>query len=230
MRRSALVAALILVLILSATISCSSTPSPAPAPAVTKPAPAPAVATPKPAPAPAPAAKPSVTPAPAPKPTTPAPVAKPSVTPAPAPKPTTPAPKPATTPTPAPKPTTPTPAPAPAAAVDKTIPAVVSTTPTGGSTGFDLTGKIVVVFNEAMAPATINADTFVLTVGTAIVPGKIAYADKTATFTPTNKLNASAVHGVKINGAKDLAGNALANPYTWFFVTGRSIITYPPYR
>lgn len=109
-----------------------------------------------------------------------------------------------------------------AAAPDKTAPVVVATVPDRGATNFNLTGKIAVVFSEAMNPATINATTLTLSIEGVGIPGKVAYdaKTKTATFSPDKKLQGPARHQVTITtGAKDEAGNAMKIPYVGYFVT-----------
>ena len=65
-----------------------------------------------------------------------------------------------------------------------TSPTVSFTHPANGDTGVALNKKIAVTFSEAMKPSTITKRTFTLKKGTQRVPGKVTYADVTATFKP----------------------------------------------
>ena len=115
------------------------------------------------------------------------------------------------------------------------VPTVISTTPTVKTTaermgrrrgkytaGTTFEQQITATFNEAMLPSTITAATFTLTgPGTTPVLGTVTYAGLTATFDPTNPLAANTVFTATITtGAKDLAGNALANNYVWSVTPG----------
>ena len=105
-------------------------------------------------------------------------------------------------------------------APDITLPIVSSTDPLNNSTG-TIRGKVVTLtFSEAMNPLTISSSTFTVKQGVTSVPGLVAYAGITATFTPENTLAAGTVYTATITtGAKDLAGNALAANLVWSFTT-----------
>jgi hypothetical protein len=110
-----------------------------------------------------------------------------------------------------------------------TAPTVVSTDPVNVATLVPLNQKITATFSKAMDPATISAAgtfTVVVTAGAIPVPGTVTYdtASKTAIFTPTSNLAASAQFTATIsNAARDLSGNVLiagAVPNPWSFTTG----------
>ncbi len=116
------------------------------------------------------------------------------------------------------------------AAPDITPPTVSSTDPANHSTGVALNKKIAATFSEAMDPLTITTANVTITApGGVLIPGAVAYAGTTMTFTPTNPLAANTAFTATITtGAKDLAGNMLANNYVWSFTTGATADTTAP--
>jgi len=113
---------------------------------------------------------------------------------------------------------------------DTTAPTVTSTLNANAATGVAVNTKITPTFSEAMDPLTITADTFTVTgPGGTPVAGAIVYAGVTAVFTPATNLAGNTTYtGTITTGAKDLAGNALANPYVWSFTTATVPDTTPP--
>ena len=107
--------------------------------------------------------------------------------------------------------------------VDITPPTVVQTTPPPGSTQVSPAADINVVFSEPMDPATINGTTLTLRITDgAAIAGAVTYNAETrrATLTPTNALpNFASLTATISTGAKDLAGNALAQAVSWTFTT-----------
>ncbi len=102
-----------------------------------------------------------------------------------------------------------------------TLPTVISTMPANGASLVTLTSNVVATFSTFMNPATINAQTFTVTQGGALVAGSIIYSGTTATFRPLNNLLVGVPYQAIIsNGATDLSGNALASGYQWSFTTG----------
>ena len=103
---------------------------------------------------------------------------------------------------------------------DVVLPRIISTDPINLATNVPLNKTVTVLFSELMNPLTINATTFTLKQGAAIVPGNITYNGMTATYDPTANLLSGTTYTVKVTiGAKDLAGNALIADYTWTFTT-----------
>jgi hypothetical protein len=107
--------------------------------------------------------------------------------------------------------------------VDITAPTVVQTTPPPGSTQVSPAADINVVFSEPMDPSTINATTLTLRITNgAAITGAVTYNAETrrATLTPAAALpNFSSLTATISTGAKDLAGNALAQAVSWTFTT-----------
>ncbi len=103
---------------------------------------------------------------------------------------------------------------------DNTAPQVSATINANGATGVAINTAVGATFSEAMDPATINASTFSFKQGTSAVPGSISYAGLNAVFTPAAVLSPNTTYTATItSGAKDLAGNALANNYVWNWTT-----------
>jgi len=115
----------------------------------------------------------------------------------------------------------------PPATVVVTPPTVTSTDPANASTGVALNKHIAATFSTAMDASTITASTFTLKQGTTSVSGALSYSGTTATFTPASNLVANTTYTATITtGAKDAAGNALANNYAWSFTTA-AVVTPP---
>jgi hypothetical protein len=96
-----------------------------------------------------------------------------------------------------------------------------STDPLQNVTGVPRNQAIAFTFSEAMNPLTINSTTFTLARGTTSVPGTVTYSGTTATFTPTDVLDASTLYTATMStGAKTLTGNSLASNSVWSFTTG----------
>ncbi len=99
---------------------------------------------------------------------------------------------------------------------DTTPPAVTSTSPANGATGVAVNATISATFSEVMDASTITTATFTVSG----VAGTVAYSETTATFTPSGNLANNTTYTATITtGAKDAAGNPLANNYTWSFTT-----------
>lgn len=113
---------------------------------------------------------------------------------------------------------------------DITPPTVSSTSPANGALGVPLNTKLTATFSEAMNPLTITSATFTVTgPGTSPVSGSVSYVGNTATFSPSSPLASNTTFTAMITtGAKDLAGNALANNYIWAFITGVAPDTTAP--
>ncbi len=105
---------------------------------------------------------------------------------------------------------------------DTGAPTVTSTSPADGAINVPTNTGIHATFSEPMDPTTITAVTFTASNGTASVSGSVTYGPgTTATLLPSSALAVSTLYSVRISvGAKDLAGNPLANPYLWNFTTG----------
>jgi len=107
--------------------------------------------------------------------------------------------------------------------VDTEAPYVLSTNPVLTSTAVDINRAITVTFNEAIDPATITSNSFLVDTSTGgIVTGTVAYdsVSKTATFRSDVNLATSTTYVATVtNDVEDLAGNPLTKDYTWQFTT-----------
>ena len=115
--------------------------------------------------------------------------------------------------------------------LDTALPLIVSTYPNNNEINVTQNKLIAVDFSEPMNTSTINNSTFTLKKGTTAVEGTIAYSGTTATFTPTDAMAPGTVYTALLtNGAKDLAGNALATNKEWSFTTeeGPAVISVSP--
>ena len=108
--------------------------------------------------------------------------------------------------------------------------------PADGATGVAIGANVTVTFSEALAPATVDENTFVLLDDlNQPVAAVVSYnsGTNTATLNPSAALAESAVYTAQVlggaGGVTDLAGNPLASTYTWSFTTAApSGDTTPP--
>ncbi len=109
------------------------------------------------------------------------------------------------------------------------LPEVTLTDPAKAATDVALNKAIAVTFSETMNPLTINLSTFTLKQGNTVVSGTFSNAGKKYTFTPSANLEADKVYtGTITTGAKDLAGNALKEDYTFTFTTVPAVAVIIP--
>jgi hypothetical protein len=103
---------------------------------------------------------------------------------------------------------------------DVIAPTVTLTDPLNSATGIAINQLFTVTFSEAMDPSTITGLTYTLKKGAVAVPGTVSYSGLKATFTATANLDYNTVYTGSVTvGAKDVAGNALANVFTYSFTT-----------
>ena len=115
---------------------------------------------------------------------------------------------------------------------DTTPPTVSSVSPQNSDTDVDIDAVVTVTFSEAMDASTITAASFTLA-GSA-VSGTVTYdpATCTATFTPDGNLEYDHEYTARLSTAiTDLAGNPLAEPYSWSFNTqpATQLLSIPVY-
>ncbi len=106
-------------------------------------------------------------------------------------------------------------------AKDTTTPYVTLALPYNGSVDVPVQRRVRVAFNEAIDPATINSQTFILKQGDKSIPGRVvAPTDTTASFTQDGDLAPDTLYtGWVTTGVRDLAGNTMAKDYVWSFKT-----------
>lgn len=113
--------------------------------------------------------------------------------------------------------------------LDTTPPTVTFTNPGKGDTAVHINQKINVAFSEEMDETTFTGLTFTLKQGKSPVSGKLSSTNSTLTFTPAGELEKGKEYtGEVAAGAKDLAGNPMANNYLWNFTTGSVADTTAP--
>ena len=110
---------------------------------------------------------------------------------------------------------------------DITAPTVLSVSPVNGATGVSTATNVIANFSEAVNSSTVTSSTFQLRdAGSNLISASISTSSGQITLTPNAALTASTTYTVTIVGGafgvKDLAGNALANNYSWTFTTAAS--------
>lgn len=103
------------------------------------------------------------------------------------------------------------------------VPTITATDPVDNATDVALNQTVTADFSTLMDASTINATTFILKQGAAVILGTVSYSGTTASFNPTNSLVIGKVYTATITtGAKNVAGTPLANDYVWSFTTIQS--------
>jgi len=110
-----------------------------------------------------------------------------------------------------------------------TSPIIISTDPVNAATNVPVNQKIAATFSMAMDASTITTSTFTLLQGTTPITGSVSYSGTTAIFSPSGNLASNTAYTALIStGAKNLAGTAMANFYTWSFTTGTAAVVTSP--
>ncbi|MEO6230433.1 MAG: Ig-like domain-containing protein [Ferruginibacter sp.] len=112
---------------------------------------------------------------------------------------------------------------------DVTAPFVTATDPLNAAINVALDKNISATFSETMDPLTITTNFTITntTLGGTSLTGTVSYSGLIAVFKPSVDLSPNTTYAATIStGAKDLAGNAMANNYVWNFTTGQT--TPPP--
>jgi Ca2+-binding RTX toxin-like protein len=111
--------------------------------------------------------------------------------------------------------------------MDTTLPKVNGTNPVNNATGIATTTVVDAFFSEQMDRSTVSTSTFTLTKqgSSTPVPARVEYlSNPKGLLTPSSDLEANTTYTATVKGGpggvKDLAGNALAQDYTWTFTTG----------
>lgn len=108
-------------------------------------------------------------------------------------------------------------------------PTVTSSDPANSAIGVTLGNTVVITFSEAMNQETINSLTITLTQEGTAVAGLVTSNDATATFTPSDDLEANLLYtGTVTIGVKNLAGTSMAENYIFSFTTGDAPDITPP--
>jgi hypothetical protein len=112
-------------------------------------------------------------------------------------------------------------------APDLTAPTVTSTDPVSNEINVAFNKNISATFSELMdSLGTTTSFTIVnTTAGGTAITGSVSYSGTTVVFDPSVNLDSNTTYTATITtGAKDIAGNAIANNYTWSFTTMPPII------
>lgn len=104
---------------------------------------------------------------------------------------------------------------------DTTPPEVISVVPDVGANDVALSTPITARFDEALAPGTVNAATFIVSDGESSVgPGAYAVNGENVRFDPDSILEPGTTYTVSLTpGITDLAGNPLDEAFEWEFTT-----------
>jgi hypothetical protein len=104
-------------------------------------------------------------------------------------------------------------------AADTTPPSVSSIDPSNQSS-VATNSTVTVTFSEAVNPATVNANTFIVSAGANNILGTISVNGTSAEFTPAAPLFGDTTYTVTLTTAiKDLTGNSLSSQYSSSFST-----------
>jgi hypothetical protein len=110
-------------------------------------------------------------------------------------------------------------------AASPTGPGILSVQPSPGASGIDPGTHPTATFSRSMNPDTLTELTFTIAerdTGTPVPEVNVTYEPliRVATLSPSNNLAPDTAYRVTITtGARDQAGNALAEAYTWDFIT-----------
>ena len=107
---------------------------------------------------------------------------------------------------------------------DTIVPTITSVAPADGATDAAISANVVAAFSEAMDATTINPSTFTLAKQgtTTSIPATVSYdsVNDKAVLNPDVELEVGATYTAMVSrGAKDQAGNALAEDKVWSFAT-----------
>ncbi|HPV40462.1 MAG TPA: Ig-like domain-containing protein [Spirochaetota bacterium] len=108
-------------------------------------------------------------------------------------------------------------------------PHITSTIPANNASNVPINSALVVIFNRAMDPATINQTTFYVSDSTGPIPGTVIYTGTSATFTPSAFFSPNTTYTATVTAAAaDLDGKTLPANHTWRFSTGAAPDTTSP--
>jgi len=107
-------------------------------------------------------------------------------------------------------------------ASDTTPPTVTSTSPANNATGVPNTTTVSATFSEPVQEATIGFTLRDPSGGTVQATQSYDAPSQTATLTPSSPLANSTQYTATVSGARDIAGNTMAQPFSWVFTTSAS--------
>ena len=111
---------------------------------------------------------------------------------------------------------------------DTSAPTILSSdpgSPAAAGVGVSPSAQITVTFSEPMAALSITSGTtFTVSLAGVAIAGSVAAVDDFASFTPSAPLLLDTTYTATVTtAATDVAGNALAAPYTWTFKTDATL-------
>ena len=117
---------------------------------------------------------------------------------------------------------------------DETPPTVISTNPADNASGVSANTSITAVFSESLNASFVNGTNVFLRNGANAVSATVSYTagSQNVVLTPSVPLAGETLYTVTLkggtNGLRDIAGNVLANDYTWSFTTATAPVATPP--
>ena len=108
-------------------------------------------------------------------------------------------------------------------------PTVTSTSPVNNATSIATNSNVTATFSVPMNPSSITSAEFTVKQGTTLIAGVVTYTGTTATFNPTNELEANKIYsGTITTGVTNMAGSALLVNHAFSFTTGAAPDTAAP--
>jgi hypothetical protein len=106
--------------------------------------------------------------------------------------------------------------------------AVTPTSPANNAIEVAVNGRIGVLFDEELDPASVNSESLILTVDGENVDGVVSYANNLISFKPSSNLADNTLYQVTLTtGITDLANNGLGESYVWSFTSGTIVAKGP---
>jgi hypothetical protein len=103
-----------------------------------------------------------------------------------------------------------------------------ATTPANNEIDVSVNGSVNVLFDEELDPASVNSESFTLTVDGENVDGVVSYANNLISFMPSSNLADNTLYQATLTtGITDLANNALEESYVWSFTSGTIVAKGP---
>ena len=110
---------------------------------------------------------------------------------------------------------------------DTTPPTISAASQPDGASNVPVGSVISVTFSEAVAVGSVTTANFTVSGPAGLIAGTVLVNGSVATFTPSAKLLPNTSYTVRLSGATDLAGNALATALTSTFATAPPDTTAP---
>lgn len=103
---------------------------------------------------------------------------------------------------------------------DVSPPLIISTNPDNTAVAVPIDVTISANFSENIDNNSITTSTFFLDNGVSLLPGTITVSGSTVSFVPSTSLQRNTSYNATLTtGVRDIAGNAMINPFLWNFTT-----------